>query len=48
MRPSFVCFITDQQRGDHCGGAESNIIRTPNIDRIEEEVASGPGRVARV
>jgi arylsulfatase A-like enzyme len=37
MRPSFVCFITDQQRGDHWGGAGNNIIQTPNIDRLAAE-----------
>ena len=37
MRPSFVCFITDQQRADHWGGAGNNAIRTPNIDRLATE-----------
>jgi len=37
MRPSFVCFITDQQRADHWGGAGNNAIRTPNIDRLAME-----------
>jgi arylsulfatase A-like enzyme len=34
MRPSFLCFITDQQRFDHWGGAGNAAIRTPNLDRL--------------
>jgi len=37
MRPNFVCFITDQQRADHWGGAGNRVIRTPNIDRLAAE-----------
>jgi arylsulfatase A-like enzyme len=36
-RPNFVCFITDQQRADHWGGAGNKVIRTPNIDRLAAE-----------
>ncbi len=35
--PNFLCFITDQQRADHWGGAPNNIIHTPNIDRLAAE-----------
>ncbi|MDH4179262.1 MAG: sulfatase-like hydrolase/transferase [Armatimonadota bacterium] len=37
MRPSFLCFVTDQQRYDHWGGAGNTVIRTPNIDRLAAE-----------
>ena len=37
MRPSFLCFITDQQRYDHWGGAGNRAILTPNIDRLAAE-----------
>jgi arylsulfatase A-like enzyme len=33
-KPSFLCFITDQQRADHLGCMGNTILRTPNIDRI--------------
>jgi arylsulfatase A-like enzyme len=32
--PSFLCFVTDQMRGDHIGCAGNPVIRTPNLDRI--------------
>jgi arylsulfatase A-like enzyme len=35
-RPSFVLFVTDQQRADHLGCYGNDIVRTPNIDRIAE------------
>ena len=38
-RPNFVCFITDQQRADHWGGAGNQVIQTPNLDRL----AAPPG-----
>jgi arylsulfatase A-like enzyme len=34
MRTSFLCFITDQQRFDHWGGAGNAAIRTPHLDRL--------------
>ena len=34
--PSFLFFITDQQRWDHVGYAGNAIVQTPNIDRIAE------------
>jgi arylsulfatase len=37
VRPNFLCFITDQQRADHWGGAGNPVIQTPNIDRLAAE-----------
>ncbi|MDG1431519.1 MAG: sulfatase-like hydrolase/transferase [Paracoccaceae bacterium] len=33
-RPSFIVFMTDQQRADHLGCYGNQIVRTPNIDAI--------------
>lgn len=33
-RPSFLLFITDQQRADHLGCYGNRVLRTPNIDAI--------------
>ena len=33
-RPSFIVFMTDQQRADHLGCYGNPIVRTPNIDAI--------------
>ncbi len=33
-RPSFLLFITDQQRADHLGVYGGRVVRTPNIDRL--------------
>ncbi len=36
-RPSFLCFVTDQQRVDHLGCAGNPVLRTPSIDRLAAE-----------
>ena len=33
-RPSFILFITDQQRADHVGAYGNTIVRTPHIDSL--------------
>lgn len=33
-RLSFLCFVTDQMRGDHMGCAGNRVIQTPNLDRL--------------
>jgi arylsulfatase A-like enzyme len=37
MRPSFVLFVTDQQRADHLGCYGNSVLRTPAIDRIASQ-----------
>lgn len=37
IRPSFVLFITDQQRADHLGCYGNRVLKTPGIDRIAAE-----------
>ena len=36
-RPSYILFITDQQRYDHLGCNGHPVLRTPNIDAIADE-----------
>lgn len=36
-RPSFVLFITDQQRADHLGCYGNPTVKTPNIDSLAEQ-----------
>lgn len=36
QRPSFVLFMTDQQRGDHAGFGGNTVLQTPNLDAIAE------------
>ena len=36
-RPSYILFITDQQRYDHLGCNGHPVLRTPNIDAIAAE-----------
>ena len=36
-RPSFIVFITDQQRFDHLGCNGHPVLRTPNIDELAQE-----------
>ncbi|UCH35766.1 MAG: sulfatase-like hydrolase/transferase [Armatimonadota bacterium] len=33
-RLNFLCFVTDQMRGDHMGCAGNPVIQTPNLDRL--------------
>ena len=35
-RPSYILFITDQQRYDHLGCNGHPVLRTPNIDAIAD------------
>lgn len=36
-RPSFILFITDQQRADHLGCSGHPVLRTPNIDDMARQ-----------
>ena len=36
-KPSYILFITDQQRFDHLGCYDHPVLRTPNIDEIASE-----------
>jgi arylsulfatase A-like enzyme len=39
-RPSYILFITDQQRYDHLGCNGHPVLRTPNIDAMATEGVS--------
>ena len=39
-RPSYILFITDQQRYDHLGCNGHPVLQTPNIDAIASEGVS--------
>ena len=39
-RPSYILFITDQQRYDHLGCNGHPVLRTPNIDQIAQQGVS--------